>query len=1231
MAEASAPTYTQIASLALYELSSYGDAGLPSWWAGYLPSARANFGPTATLTQVWQDAGGVYLFLGEKPADEPAFAAFLAALLELLPRLSPRGDLRMLWIANALDPSANWGLQLLRATASGSGQSIAWNVSQQAQFTLAEYALWIERGAALTEADAARLGYGIAVTAADVTLVAPGMGYSATDGSTWLPFAGPSVGSWRAQVVVPTAPGVDGLLLLGVAVRYGAPADNGAVGDQVETLDMAVLQQGDDPVRLYLAYDPLNPLVPERSRLGFFADDGSGTAPVLGATFRTSRGYETEVTPKVAAPPLRSARLVFCRTPLQVTESWDTASWTYHLAPDGAFDLAVVPPKDDVGFDPTRQRLMLGLSGLEYAMLPEQGGALVFFDAGREAYAPSAAPNAPPPAPAAPLLDGFATTAYATVVPATPGPAGLPYYAQPKQAPLYTGGGTIGTGFLQFAELPAGALSAWSSGGDPPATLPAAPFAGAASVQADLAHRIENAALAPLRRAGVPVQARPSAPPGGAQTAVTPQGLLVEVTGDRISSVVIANMPRTPQAELDFTSVGDELQAALLANELFFVVADPGVFMDDSSVRYRLDARGLLLAAAAGVPQTVIDALKPIVDVVFPDETEFEDRVKPVAGTWYETLRKIAGFLKAELSGWTFQLSPRSWRTQEDGAPTMMLAKFCGRSLEKLVAEPAAWAWPEAGALPNGGRAATRDALMGIFEAARERASDPNLPVDDPYAAFYRQIVSDASWNGFLFLNAPVSIAELPRELQFVTAGIEPERFFAHHVGFNATPIDTTGGEISLRETAAFGLIDYQDPVDLVLPGTVPFAFKTLAVTARFANAAIAGFSARVELMTNELFGSELTKIDPTHGNNLVLAGSYQVQAGTPSYAFVLEGQNLYATVGAMLASVDVTGVRLLTAAVAGAAETVTTTFVLAGNLRFAEPVDFDPYCYGPETLPDGSSVDGWLRFDGVAVTMEFPLADPSTQTFAEKLTGISFDLANSKARSRSLVANFPLTLTGLVAAPNTAEPGQPPQGQKPEDMDYASVAAKLRQTPLQPPWFGLVYTLDLGSLGALSGSRPLTLTLLAGWGIGTSEEDMPAYLGLKLPGGRGTSIQWPLQGVLKLGFRSFQFDAADTLTGRAYQLRLRRFGLSLLGLSFPPGNVDVVLFGDPTGSASKVLGWYAAYAKDDPKKPRQEAVAAAATPHLALPPPTVPPPSAPGAERRLAAGRRSIPPSEGL
>jgi hypothetical protein len=262
---------------------------------------------------------------------------------------------------------------------------------------------------------------------------------------------------------------------------------------------------------------------------------------------------------------------------------------------------------------------------------------------------------------------------------------------------------------------------------------------------------------------------------------------------------------------------------------------------------------------------------------------------------------------------------------------------------------------------------------------------------------------------------------------------------------------------------------------------------------------------------------------------------------------------------------------------------------------------------------------------------MEFPVTDPGTQTFGESLIGISFDLANSQARSKSLVRNFPLTLTGLVAAPNTAEPGQPPQGQKPEDMDFASVSAKLRQTPLQPPWFGLVYALDLGSLGALSGSRPLTLTLLAGWGIGKDEQDLPAYLGLKLPGGRGTSIQWPLQGVLKLGFRSFQFDATDTLTGRAYQLRLRRFGLSLLGLSFPPGNVDVVLFGDPAGTGSKVLGWYAAYAKDDPKKARQAAVAAAAVPHAALPPPTVPAPAAPGLERRLAAGRRTTPPSEGL
>jgi hypothetical protein len=81
--------------------------------------------------------------------------------------------------------------------------------------------------------------------------------------------------------------------------------------------------------------------------------------------------------------------------------------------------------------------------------------------------------------------------------------------------------------------------------------------------------------------------------------------------------------------------------------------------------------------------------------------------------------------------------------------------------------------------------------------------------------------------------------------------------------------------------------------------------------------------------------------------------------------------------------------------------------------------------------------------------------------------------------------------------------------------------------------------------------------------------------------------------------------------------LRLRRFALSFLGFSFPPGNVDLVLFGDPGGAGGKTLGWYAAYAQERKKKEGQ----------VRLPGPV----RTAAESRRLRSGRRSLPPASGL
>jgi hypothetical protein len=215
---------------------------------------------------------------------------------------------------------------------------------------------------------------------------------------------------------------------------------------------------------------------------------------------------------------------------------------------------------------------------------------------------------------------------------------------------------------------------------------------------------------------------------------------------------------------------------------------------------------------------------------------------------------------------------------------------------------------------------------------------------------------------------------------------------------------------------------------------------------------------------------------------------------------------------------------------------------------------------------------------------MRFPLGDDARARFALRIDGTRLDPGRSAARRRSLVRGFPVALTGLVGSTT-----QPPQ-----ELGFASVGAPLDQSPLEPPWFGLTYTLDLGTLGALSGATGLTLTMLAAWGPAAELGARPAYIGLQLPAG----MQWSLQSVMTLGFRSFQFHTVDDGPDLAYLLKLRRFALRILGISLPPGNLDLTLFGDPGNPESRTVGWYAAYddGAERPAGPRRPPAARSVT-----------------------------------
>lgn len=1234
----SAPVFDRVLSR-LYSLSSRAESGVTGYWAGYLASPAARFEAQASLAQAWGDEGGVYLFLREPPGDP---GLFLKALTDILPQLSPMAWLRFLWISNPNAPPAYWQARRLDARPEKAG-SATWAVIRDARFEVGSYAVSIRGGTSLDLSETAG-AEGVLLDAARLCFVSPGGVYPARGAKGAIPFAGQGVGGLSFGIsLVNGGTSSDDMERLAVMFRYGARDPESPVG-AVGTIDMPLLRQRDaTPIPLLLSHDPLNPLDPNRSNLAFFPAPAS--PPALECAFVTNRGHAALLTPFDGARPLWGARFAFGRTPLFHAASEIGASFDYHLTPDGTFSLTCLTPAEvREGFlrascGGIADRLMPGFAGTEYVALPAESGSILFFRAGNPAYVPPEAREDGVVKAERQLLDPLGTTGYAAVLPANPGDAGLTYYAQPVQAPLYDAGGTAGTEFLDFLEMKAAVLPSYrASDTDPPPVMPMGAYRRVVPERIEAARLIETAALAPARRSaiGIPPIGRNEVagddPLRDAPVAVTPQGLVALLTSDKQSwaGVLLAHMPQSEHTRLTLTAVEPEFQSALQSNQLFFVVSNVKTFMERSSVAYQLtEENALRLMTGAGVPADVarnvknaLAALQPVPFPLFATEPPFNAAVGVAAGEYLPRVQAAAGLLRADIEGWNFQLSPRAWR-QDPLTPTMMIFKYCNRPLTELAADPACWGWKDAARDGSGSIEPTLTVLNGILKEAHLRAEDPDVAEDDPYARFYRDVAANPLWNGVLFLNAPVDFTRMPRELQFMAAGVDSSKFYAHHIGFSLTPFSPEGKSVNLGQTAAFGLIDYNDPQDLVASTTIPFGFKTLRMRVTFANARVADFFAQVELMVNYLFGSWVWKSEQSRGNNLILDGSCQRVGGAPSYSFALTGENLYLTQNAALLSVEVTGTRLETSSAATEDGMLTSNFVLSGKMRFNLYDTFDLFSYGPG--PDG---DGYVTFGGLAVAMSFPLAQPTEQSFSIAEAAISFDTSveASKARTSSLVNNFPLQLARLVTSPNIAGQGELPKGQSPADLGFTSIAAPLDQTPMVSPWCGLVFDLDMGTLGALTGAIGLKVTLLAAWMQGASQADSPpAFLGLKLADTKAIGGSLPLQGVLKLGFRGFQFetylapDPSDP--GRqalAYLLRMRRFALSVLAWSFPPGNADLLLFGAP-GSPKSSLGWYAAYTRDEKEKPAAPEGGAIATHGEARPLPS-------REARRLLSGRRTPP-----
>jgi hypothetical protein len=970
---------------------------------------------------------------------------------------------------------------------------------------------------------------------------------------------GPAAGTIRFTTQVAASSGLDPW------IRYFYPT-----GDATQPFDgfrFRLLAPHRDPLKLTAALDPSRPMDGARNSALL-----AGNAP-LASNFRAPAGAPLTLAPAAGAgfgfaldPATKKGYQI-------LTGDWQLGGAT------GGTDLSV----------------LLGLSGSEYVNVPSTWVAR--FVPGAPAYAPSFQKTGVSPFP---LTNGTGsgtpittTWVYFSPVPDPAGPSGISaggYFSQPQVGPYFTtiANAPSDSGILQLLPLVTAALPQGVTGvfGPTLASFPMAPYAGlevpaagpagfatsAELFETTVLNPARSAAIYALNRNAGPAGPSASGPPIPPIEAVTPQGIFAEFSpdGSQWQELQLATTGQGGQ-KLIFSDITGDLREALLSNQLFLIISDPEKLLANASTQFLISDGVQAAARRANVPEGAITAASQLSEV-YPDLAAFQPAITNALGAQFAqyvpTYIELAELAQISISGWTFQLGPRQW-SKDSGSgkltQTLIIIKFSDSDFTTAAGDLSRWTLPAS--FNDDPSLIQQKLLTFIADAQKNVATQPDLQyfVDTVLAT------GAASWNGVLFLNAPVPPSEFPPQLQGLAAGLpQNTAFTAHHFGVAMAPFNVANRTITPGDSSLFGLILFDDPAYLVYQSN-PYDFKVTSLHVLFKNSAIAAFSSQLQLLVAALFGESSTLQDSTNGDNIVFDGLWQNNGSSESYSFTFNGTNRFVMTSKVLANVIITNAQFITMPGGSPSDPkVASRFLLGGSIQFQALEAFDLFSFG-DSDPDSS--DG-LRFSNMFVAMSFDPAATPPRTFDFIAAQIIFN-SGSVARPQSLFARFPLQLAAVrQSGVSTTSSGTVIS--TPSDLGFIPVASPLPEGSLGDSFFGIEMTLNLGSPGALAPKLPFTASLLASWAPG--EDALNAAVGLRLPGSDGGRKSLTIQGPLKLNIGDIAFLENDS----AYMLRFSNIALQFLSLKFPPsGKTSAMLFGDPNPGGSRSLGWYAAYKKD--------------------------------------------------
>ena len=550
------------------------------------------------------------------------------------------------------------------------------------------------------------------------------------------------------------------------------------------------------------------------------------------------------------------------------------------------------------------------------------------------------------------------------------------------------------------------------------------------------------------------------------------------------------------------------------------------------------------------------------------------------------------------IEDWMFEFTPGQGN-EYNNYKSVMIVKGCYGSIydpedkqstaqsdsKSLIRNPEKWVEKEVFSSPLTveGKADSKQ-LINLSTWMFQYCVEAEKKKENDYFNHFYKIITDPHWQGILFLNVPLEQKNLPVSLGGILCGLpEGASINLHHIGINLTKIKKSEtGVLADGTSSLFGLIYYVDEIYEELQGPVypttseEYQFQLLTLKVRFENSTVKKFENYAQLTMDRLFGLVPDHMeDGSNNNSMMLMGGYQNNNGNPSYSLKNEKDCLFYFQTSYLNKIEIINVQMVTVN----DKERKYRFDLNGCFDFKsltmekenKSYDFDLFSYGNAGGADLHKQG--LLFSNAGLSMTF---QNGIQFFSFDIDSIGFDLKNSTLRAKSLCENLCLQLEGMVYGKD---------GELPADRGFIQVTTDTKLNGIQGEWYGLLFRLNMGTLGELASKAGLTSYILLAFSKEEANQGPNIFSGIQLPGNNGKTEFISLQNMLKLSIDQIWL-MRDT-DKESFLLLFTDIALKIFGMiKIPPGGSTMFyIFGDTsTNEESKELGWYAMYQKDQAK-----------------------------------------------